>query len=125
MPFEAVVRSCIACGVEFETTVGEQAFLRDLHGPDFQLPRRCLVCRAKRRHERYTEPVSHQSEDEHLTCIDCGEEFIFGGRDRAYFARQGFSKPKRCRICRTARRQSMEDRPVAQLSVAVRVGLQR
>lgn len=44
-------------------------------------------------------------QDETLTCIDCGKDFIFTARDQEVFAARGFTKkPIRCQKCRIARR---------------------
>jgi hypothetical protein len=53
---------------------------------------------------KYSRPVDPNGEDEWLICVDCGEGFLFAGRDRQYFAAQGFARPKRCRSCRQARK---------------------
>lgn len=43
--------------------------------------------------------------DEHLTCTDCGVEFIFGAGEQQFFAAKGFqNKPNRCPDCRAARK---------------------
>jgi CxxC-x17-CxxC domain-containing protein len=40
-----------------------------------------------------------------LTCKDCGNQFVFSGREQQFFAEKGFSnQPQRCRECRQARR---------------------
>jgi CxxC-x17-CxxC domain-containing protein len=44
-------------------------------------------------------------EDKILTCKDCGNEFVFSGREQRFFAEKGFAnQPQRCRECRQARR---------------------
>jgi CxxC-x17-CxxC domain-containing protein len=44
-------------------------------------------------------------EDKMLTCKDCGNEFVFSGREQQFFAEKGFSNlPLRCRECRQVRR---------------------
>jgi hypothetical protein len=113
---QPVARVCRDCGQPFEISVEEQEWLRRMAeampdgdeerpGVGWHLPARCSPCRAARRAQKYGgEPVEAHAEDEWLTCISCGEGFLFGGRDRDYFARQGFVKPRRCRPCREARR---------------------
>jgi CxxC-x17-CxxC domain-containing protein len=44
------------------------------------------------------------SEDQILQCLDCGQDFVFSEKEQAFFEEKGFSTPKRCRECRTARR---------------------
>lgn len=43
-------------------------------------------------------------EDRSLTCQDCGQQFTFSAEDQEFFAGRGYSDPKRCPSCRTARR---------------------
>ena len=103
---DVVNRVCAECGQSFVVTAAEQQFLEDLaaaSGEAWTLPRRCLECRVRRRRVRYGDPVIDDDCVESLTCIDCNEPFVFGGRDKAYFAQQGFDRPKRCRPCRRAR----------------------
>ncbi|MCI8588274.1 MAG: cytochrome C551 [Bacilli bacterium] len=39
--------------------------------------------------------------DKTITCIDCGEEFVFTARDQEFYAEKGFNnEPKRCKSCR-------------------------
>ena len=42
--------------------------------------------------------------DKTLTCVDCGQTFIFTADDQEFFASRGFGEPKRCRSCRANRR---------------------
>lgn len=52
--------------------------------------------------------------DQHLTCADCGHDFVWTAKDQAFFAEKGFQPPKRCRDCNKARkerREGREDRP--------------
>jgi CxxC-x17-CxxC domain-containing protein len=40
-----------------------------------------------------------------MTCIDCGQEFLFTSGEQAFYAQRGFTEaPKRCTGCRTARK---------------------
>jgi CxxC-x17-CxxC domain-containing protein len=43
-----------------------------------------------------------------LVCADCGQEFLFSADDQEFYASRGFSEPKRCRACRSARRSERE-----------------
>ncbi|UCD93738.1 MAG: zinc-ribbon domain containing protein [Candidatus Zixiibacteriota bacterium] len=39
-------------------------------------------------------------EPKFLTCVDCGEEFVFTVNAQAYFAEKGYTEdPKRCKHC--------------------------
>ena len=44
------------------------------------------------------------TEDLHLTCSDCGQEFTFSNEDQAFFRERGYSTPKRCKTCRQAKK---------------------
>ncbi|MGI5880079.1 MAG: zinc-ribbon domain containing protein [Syntrophomonadaceae bacterium] len=44
-------------------------------------------------------------EDKTLVCQDCGQEFIFTVGEQEFYNEKGFeNEPKRCRDCRTNRR---------------------
>ena len=44
-------------------------------------------------------------EDRTLTCLDCGNSFIFSADDQTYHAEKGYTnEPKRCPSCRQTRR---------------------
>lgn len=47
-------------------------------------------------------------EDRDLTCVDCGQTFVFTARDQEFFESKGFSDPKRCPECRRARKSMRE-----------------
>jgi CxxC-x17-CxxC domain-containing protein len=45
--------------------------------------------------------------DKHLTCVECGSAFVFTIGEQQFFVEHSFdTEPKRCRLCRAARRQS-------------------
>ena len=47
-----------------------------------------------------------------LTCVACGEEFVFSSDEQGFYQGQGFkSAPKRCRSCRRARKTGEAARP--------------
>ena len=44
--------------------------------------------------------------DRSLTCVECGQSFIFSADDQTYHAEKGYTnEPKRCPSCREGRRQ--------------------
>jgi CxxC-x17-CxxC domain-containing protein len=47
--------------------------------------------------------------DKTLTCADCGQEFVFTGREQEFFAERQFSEPRRCPACRAIRKASRSD----------------
>jgi CxxC-x17-CxxC domain-containing protein len=47
--------------------------------------------------------------DKVLTCADCSEEFVFTASEQDFYAQRGFSDPKRCGACRTARKASRSE----------------
>jgi CxxC-x17-CxxC domain-containing protein len=42
--------------------------------------------------------------DKILVCADCNEQFVFTASEQDFYAQRGFSDPKRCGACRTARK---------------------
>lgn len=42
--------------------------------------------------------------DEHLTCLDCKQDFIFTDGEAAFYAARGLIAPKRCKDCRAKRK---------------------
>ncbi|MBP1704628.1 MAG: hypothetical protein H6Q36_367 [Chloroflexi bacterium] len=47
--------------------------------------------------------------DKVLTCIDCGQEFVFTARDQEFYATRQFSEPRRCPSCRASRKAARGD----------------
>jgi CxxC-x17-CxxC domain-containing protein len=47
--------------------------------------------------------------DKVLTCADCGQEFVFSGREQEFYATRGFTEPRRCSACRASRKASRGD----------------
>lgn len=45
-------------------------------------------------------------EDKTLTCVECGQEFIFSASDQEFHLSRGYQEPKRCPNCRQNRRAS-------------------
>jgi len=46
-------------------------------------------------------------EDKTLVCQDCGQEFVFTEGEQQFYHEKGFeNEPKRCRDCRTNRRNN-------------------
>lgn len=46
-------------------------------------------------------------EDKSLICEECGQEFIFTSGEQEFYHQKGFeNQPKRCKDCRTQRRNS-------------------
>ena len=46
------------------------------------------------------------SEDKNLTCVECNSSFVFTADDQSFHAQKGYTEPKRCPSCRSARRNS-------------------
>ena len=44
--------------------------------------------------------------DKRITCIDCGNSFIFKAEEQKYFLSKGLSEPKRCKPCRLKKADS-------------------
>ena len=48
-------------------------------------------------------------EDETLVCKECGNEFVFTASEQAFYAEKGFlNKPKICKACRYAKKQTVK-----------------
>jgi CxxC-x17-CxxC domain-containing protein len=46
-----------------------------------------------------------QFQDKTLTCIDCGQTFVFTAGEQEFFAQKGFqNEPKRCKGCKATKR---------------------
>lgn len=43
--------------------------------------------------------------DVKINCIDCGKPFNFSERDQKYYEEKGFKPPKRCKFCRSAKKE--------------------
>ncbi len=44
--------------------------------------------------------------DKILVCSDCSQQFVFTASEQDFYAQRGFSEPKRCAACRSARKAS-------------------
>jgi CxxC-x17-CxxC domain-containing protein len=44
-------------------------------------------------------------EDKTLVCEDCGQEFLFSEKEQEFYAMRGFQEPKRCKPCRSRRKE--------------------
>ncbi len=42
--------------------------------------------------------------DQVITCADCGQEFVFTASEASFYADRGFSTPRRCPACRAAKK---------------------
>ena len=49
---------------------------------------------------------SQNYQDTQLQCGDCGVSFAFSADDQEFYAQKGYSSPKRCPECRSARKVS-------------------
>ena len=51
--------------------------------------------------------MMQQYTDKNLTCVDCGNTFLFSADDQEFYARKGFTnEPKRCKACRDKRKSA-------------------
>lgn len=46
--------------------------------------------------------------DQHLTCSDCGHDFVWGAKDQEFFAQKNYQPPKRCKGCNRKRKAQQE-----------------
>ncbi|MDD3150943.1 MAG: zinc-ribbon domain containing protein [Candidatus Gastranaerophilales bacterium] len=44
--------------------------------------------------------------DRDLRCADCAQTFTFSAEEQEFYAQKGFSEPKRCPECRSARKMN-------------------
>ena len=61
-------------------------------------------------------------EDRVLTCVDCGNEFVFTAGEQAFFHERQFKNlPKRCKVCKEKRPsgRSSGHSPAKQETVAI------
>lgn len=49
--------------------------------------------------------------DEMIECLECKQDFPFTERDQQFYQEKGFTKPKRCRDCRNARKEQGGKKP--------------
>lgn len=54
--------------------------------------------------------------DKKLLCSDCGNEFIFTKKDQEFFAKKGFTDPKRCIPCRRRKKTERMAREAREIS---------
>ena len=47
--------------------------------------------------------------DQHLTCADCGHDFVWSAREQEFYREKNFQQPKRCKPCKRARRERQEN----------------
>ena len=44
-------------------------------------------------------------QDKTLTCVDCGQPFVFTAGEQEFYAQKGFTnEPKRCKSCKSQRK---------------------
>ena len=44
-------------------------------------------------------------QDKTLTCVDCGQQFVFTAGEQEFYAQKGFmNEPKRCKRCKATRK---------------------
>ncbi len=48
-------------------------------------------------------------EDKSITCVDCGQEFIFSAGEQEFYRERGLTnEPTRCKNCRDARKANRD-----------------
>ena len=49
-------------------------------------------------------------ENKSITCVDCGKEFLWEGREQLFYKSMGLEHPpKRCRTCREKKKKRFND----------------
>jgi len=105
---------CGACGASFLWTTAEQAARGRYRLPE---PRVCSNCvsapvatnrpRRRRLLSRRREQPTVRSLPPHpqmLSCVTCGNDFYWGVKAQASFAKRGWDQPKRCPPCAKRRK---------------------
>ena len=46
--------------------------------------------------------------DKTLTCVDCGQQFVFTASEQDFYAQRGFTEPRRCAADRAARKAARQ-----------------
>ena len=48
-------------------------------------------------------------QNQELQCVECGAIFEFSAEDQEFYAKKGYSAPKRCPQCRARRKAQQND----------------
>ncbi len=48
-----------------------------------------------------------------IQCVDCGKDFLFEAGEIAFYKSKGLIEPKRCKACRTLRKSTIANSPIA------------
>ena len=54
--------------------------------------------------------MSENFENQQLQCVECGATFEFSAEDQEFYAKKGYSAPKRCPECRAKRKAQNNNR---------------
>lgn len=90
--------TCTQCGERFLYSAFELARFGVLRHP------RCGACRANTELPALASP-GEEFADQVLICCACAAPFRWTAGEQAFFHEQGWTPPRRCKGCRTARRQ--------------------
>lgn len=47
-------------------------------------------------------------EDQTLTCMDCGQDFVFSAGEQEFYASKNLSAPRRCKDCRAKKKMERD-----------------
>ena len=56
------------------------------------------------------EPTNIHEDDKEIDCVECGRPFVFNKAEQDFYEEKHFVTPKRCRVCRDARKKRYADR---------------
>lgn len=101
LPADARIITCIDCGFHFYLRKEECDYFRS---KGFELPKRCKVCRQKRKVVSRTLSAIGSTKK----CVDCGAEFEITSTELDFYSKNGLKIPKRCPECRKRRREQNE-----------------
>ncbi len=54
--------------------------------------------------------MNNNYEIQQLECVECGKSFVFSTEDQEFYAKKGYSSPKRCPDCRAKRKAQNNNR---------------
>lgn len=58
-------------------------------------------------HTRKPTPQPKNDADEYIVCWDCGKKFLFSADAKKIYKSRGWTRPKRCKFCREAKKFSI------------------
>jgi Zn finger protein HypA/HybF involved in hydrogenase expression len=54
----------------------------------------------------------NEIKDKYITCLDCGQEFVWSASEQKFYLNKGLATPKRCPRCRQIRKTMIDGRDI-------------